>query len=482
MNMRLGNSRRNRDAGFQWLIIGVVLGMGCAFSFMLGLYVFEIIEVTIDETEPPATQVVIVATAENTPTVTVPTATTDTVGVDDISAAQDDDTSTDTGIGTGDTSDPDGMPTPLPGGAAITPTPATNASGSNTGSTTNSGPPPTATIGFSLNGDTQGSGVPTTGDGAEITLTQPSVGVDGASSAPTTSADVTILLNSATPLISVEGGTFKMGTTEEEGSIAVGECVSRDAGICQQSYVIDSIPPHDVFVDDFRIEQYEVSVQQYVGFLNYLLAQNPGTSPHLTACSGPCALTTGDSEGANSDIAFDGDRYLPRPDGFDRSLFPMTFVSWQGAQAYCAAIGRSLPTEAQWERAARGTENRTYPWGFQWFADNRANTSRTGTAGEGTWEVNTVPQDSLTESGVANMAGNVAEWTADFYDAGLYQARFNSGVPFTNPQNTNPGNTVVVRGGSWDAVPLFARAVHRQDFSPNSYLPTLGFRCAAPAQ
>lgn len=480
MGMRLGSSRRSRDAGFQWLIIGVVLGMGCAFSFMLTLYVFEIIDISIDETATPE---VVVTTPIPTPTTeaTIPDASpsvAETVAPNEAPLATTE--ITDTGVGT-DTAASDGLPTALPG-AETTPTLAASGNTSETVSSAPSVTNPTPTIGFSLGGggDTSNNTAPQTGDGAEIIVTQPSIGIDGAPS--TSSVSATALLGNASSLIMIDGGTFKMGTTEDEAFQAVAECQQRDAGTCDQSLVTDSIPPNDVFVDDFMMEQSEVSVQQYVAFLNYLLEQNPGTQPHLTACNGPCALTTSDSEGQNSDIAFDGTRYIPRPDGFDRSLYPMTFVSWQGAQAYCSAIGRYLPSEAQWERAARGSENRIYPWGFQWFTDDRANTSRSGTSGEGSWPVNQVPQGSLTESGLANMAGNVAEWTADYYNAGLYQTRANSGQIPTNPVNTNTADRVVARGGSWDTVPLFVRTVHRQDAAPNSFSPTIGFRCAAPVQ
>ncbi|PJF42839.1 MAG: hypothetical protein CUN55_09555 [Phototrophicales bacterium] len=470
MGMKLGNSRRKRDTGFQWLIIGIVLGMGCAFSFMLTLYVLEIIDVSLDEASTPQ---VIITTPAFTQTVEIVSTEAPT---EEATSATSENTTPSTDTGVGNENSADGLPTPLPGADAPTSNPS---SGPAVASSNEAGVVATPTIGFSLGGNNNTNSAPQTGDGAEIIVTQPSISIDGAP-ATTNNAAATQLLGIATNLIPIEGGVFKMGTTEEEAFQAVAECQQRDAGLCEQSYVTDSIPPHDVFVDDFMMEQYEVSVQQYVAFLNYLLEQNPGTQPHLTACNGPCALTTRDAEGQNSDIAFDGTRYLPRPDGFDRSLYPVTFVSWQGAKAYCEALGRYLPSEAQWERAARGSENRIYPWGFQWFNDDRANTSRSGTSGTGTWPVNQVPQGSLTEDGLANMAGNVAEWTADYYDPNLYQARLNSGQIPTNPINTNVADSVVVRGGSWDTVPLFVRTVHRQEVSPNRFLPTVGFRCAAP--
>lgn len=500
MGMRLGGSaRRSRDTGFQWLIIGIVLGMGCTFTFMLSLYVFEIIEVTPleDTNDNEGASEVVVVTAQTTPATNPPTTLTLAAPVDGASTTTTaEDTpvtpSADTAPATaGTTDDVNQSPTSLPG--ADDTAAAVGGNGNGTGAGTGdastpalAGPPATPTIGFSLNPD-DNPDAPSVGDGAEIEVTQPAPGTSS-TSPQTAGSGVQALLSIATPLIEVPGGLFKMGTTEDEGRAAVANCISIDGGTCDyDTMVADSVPPHDVRVDTFQMEQYEVSVAQYVAFLNYLLEQNPNapTPPHLTACNNNvCALTTSDPDGINSDIAFDGEQYLVRPDAFDRSNFPMTFVSWNGAQAYCEALGRRLPTEAEWERAARGSDNSIWPWGFQWNPrDGRANTSRTGIGTEpnealGTWEITTVPQGNTTEDGIANLAGNVAEWTADFFNPTLYQQRASAGTVFENPLETANTGEVVVRGGTWDYVPMFSRTVHRLSRDPNAgFLPNVGFRC-----
>jgi formylglycine-generating enzyme required for sulfatase activity len=270
-----------------------------------------------------------------------------------------------------------------------------------------------------------------------------------------------------------------MGTTLEEGQAAVADCIQRDGKACEESWVLDSIPPHDVTVDGFQIEEYEVSVLQYVTFLNYLLQQSPGTRPHLTGCNGPCALTV--AEDPASDIEFDQDQnqYVVRLAGVDRSLYPVKLVTWFGADAYCRALDRYLPTEAQWERAARGPANTVYPWGPQWDPA-RANTSVPGQGG-------TLPVNSYsagTSSGasgfsVFNTAGNVAEWTNDWYQSNFYtQAE----AVLPNPRGPATGSAKVVRGGSWTNPPLMARAVHRIDaWEPGETSTWVGFRCADDA-
>jgi formylglycine-generating enzyme required for sulfatase activity len=278
------------------------------------------------------------------------------------------------------------------------------------------------------------------------------------------------------PMVNVEGGVFRMGTNAEEGRAAVARCIE-EGGTCQEDYVLDSIPAHDVELDDFRIEMYEVSVGQYVGFLNYLLEQQPDSRPHLTACAPAnyCVLTTADQGGENSDIVFDGERYSVRESVVDRSTYPVTQVTWHGAVAYCEAIDRELPTEAQWERAARGPANWIYPWGQQWVPQY-ANTSTSGSSGF-------LPVTDFTEGasnwGALNMAGNVREWTADWYDAAWYGQGEVAYGP--NPAGPISGSEKVTRGGSWDQRAFFARSVHRTSLDPLDSDFSTGFRCVDEA-
>lgn len=263
-----------------------------------------------------------------------------------------------------------------------------------------------------------------------------------------------------------------MGTTREEGLAAVEACVVRDGGNCTEAWIQDATPAHQVTLDDFQIEVYEVSVNQYVEFLNYQLAQNPGTRIDLIGCSGqPCVLTTTDEP--NSIIRFNGTVYETVNPSFYAN-HPIFFVTWWGADAYCRAMGRRLPTEAEWERAARGPANSVYPWGPEWVGDN-ANTSRSTNPAGGTLPIDSFPR-GVSAFGAYNMAGNVSEWVADFYQENYYSLPESAGP---NPKGPVSSDRRVARGGGWDNVPLFARTVHRMDADPKQPRASLGFRCAA---
>ncbi|HID72506.1 TPA: hypothetical protein EYP38_01075, partial [Candidatus Micrarchaeota archaeon] len=213
-------------------------------------------------------------------------------------------------------------------------------------------------------------------------------------------------------------------------------------------------------------EVYEVTAAQFVTFLNWL-----GPNSHKTRCQGqPCAFTTQEQE--NSYIEFDGTTYSVRnPDFYGEH--PVTFVTWWGAAEYCKTLNRRLPTEAEWERAARGSQNRIYPWGFE-FDPQRAMSSITEQPG-------TVPVTSRPNGaspyGVFNMAGNVSEWVFDWYQADYYNQQLTTPEP--NPKGPLAGTEKVHRGGSWDTAPLFLRSVHRLSAPPGNPSASIGFRCAA---
>lgn len=428
--------RRNRDSSWQWMMIGIFLGMGCSLVMVLSANLFGVIDFVGINADP--TEKVVVQVANTV----APSPTTDT--------SQNNPDPTTAVTTDGVTPPPSFTPDPNAqvGVATATVTPLPGGSGGNA-----TEPPK-----FPGTNDSSTAGTPIVGTQPVATI--PQVG------APT-SAVPTNLLISASPLVAVEGGTFTMGTTAQEGQQAVSECVQRDAGTCSNAMVADSTIPHQVTLDAFQIEQYEVSVSQYVAFLNYLVDQGE-TRPHLSYCNGPCALST--SEDERSDIDFDGTRYSVRLLGteLDRTNYPITIVTWFGAQAYCRELGRELPTEAQWERAARGPQNFIYPWGQTWIEGN-ANTSRSGPDG-----VTLVSEYStvITANNIYNMAGNVAEWTLDDYNSGYYASS-----PSVNPQAVG-GDKKVVRGGSWDNVPLFARTVHRMDlWQAGDVASNVGFRC-----
>jgi len=288
----------------------------------------------------------------------------------------------------------------------------------------------------------------------------------GGSSVPIPAA----LANLLTPLERVDGGTFQMGTTPQEVQSAVDECVNVFGGACTVAMGQDSAPEHSVTINPFQMERYEVTYEQYMAFLNSM-----GPNSHLNGCDGqPCLATRNESDTSN--VTFDSANY--RVPDIIRN-FPVTNVTWYGANTYCRSIGRRLPTEAEWEHAARGSQNTLYPWGNT-FDTTRANTNRPPADDpslEGAEPVDSYP-NGVSEYGVFNLAGNVAEWVNDWYSDTWYSQQA-AQQPSLNPVGPPAGVDKVVRGGSWDAVPFFSRSVHRQNHQPNDPTAWIGFRCAA---
>ncbi|MBK8022650.1 MAG: SUMF1/EgtB/PvdO family nonheme iron enzyme [Chloroflexi bacterium] len=408
--------RRSGGSAWQWVIIGLVLGFGCSVILVLGALAagFLAVDTNALANLPSPTPQILIITATPEPVTPSPTA----------DAA----TATPTQGIVLEVQPPTATPTINPTFLTLQPT-----------------NPPTA-LGI--------TGQNTTGDGSTAPdLTASGSGMDA-------------VRGQASETVAIEGGTFTMGTNVSEVAQAVRECLAGyggEAGNCQPEYGEDSAPEHQVTVSAFRMERTEVSYAQYLAFLN---AMGPGS--HRNGCGGfACIQTRNDSETSN--VQFDSQTYSVL---FAINDYPMTNVTWYGANAYCSAVGRRLPTEAEWERAARGTDARVFPWGNTWDP-LRASTRRPA---EGEPEKETVFSfsDGASPYGVLNMAGNVAEWVSDWYDARFY-GRAEATVP--DPQGPLSGTTKVVRGGSWDSVPFFSRAPHRQDRDPLQPTAWIGFRC-----
>jgi formylglycine-generating enzyme required for sulfatase activity len=208
----------------------------------------------------------------------------------------------------------------------------------------------------------------------------------------------------------------------------------------------DEKPVHRVTGSAFILDRYEVTNARYQACLR----------------AGTCAAPSLSSSNGRA-------HYFDDPAFAD---YPVIFVSWSQAQAYCAFAGGRLPTEAEWERAAAGSEvPRTYPWGDSPPDCSKANFA--GCVGD-TDRVGRRPAGQ-SPYGAFDMAGNVWEWTADWYDAGYYRAS-----PVQDPTGPSQGSLKVMRGGCWVSGESTLRTTCRKPNLPSSWAPNVGFRCAYP--
>lgn len=222
----------------------------------------------------------------------------------------------------------------------------------------------------------------------------------------------------------------------------------------------DELPPHRVTLNEFWMDKVEVTNGMY------LLCVNAGE------CRLPFAMKS-DSQ----------DSYFNNPDFKD---YPVTYVGWGEAQAYCEWAGRRLPTEAEWEHAARGDDLRIYPWGDQQPDTSLANVN--DFVGE-TTSVGSYPAGA-SPFGVLDMAGNVAEWVNDYYAPTFYSSEAVENP--TGPESRETYFSRVVRGGTFLDADQNVRVSKRSSvLGPNfdanidtsaytgEYSPRIGFRCAS---
>jgi formylglycine-generating enzyme required for sulfatase activity len=224
----------------------------------------------------------------------------------------------------------------------------------------------------------------------------------------------------------------------------------------------DEKPVHQVYLDAFWIDKTEVTnarFEKFVAATNYRTdAEKAGTGWVYTESG------WGEVEGADW-------RHPSGPDSdiADKANHPVVQVSWNDAKAYCEWAGARLPTEAEWEKAARGTDGRTYPWGNEWDAE-KVNSWEQGpgtTTAVGSYPAGASPYGAL------DMAGNVYEWAADWYDEGYYTSS-----PERNPTGPDSRTYRVLRGGSWYSPHYSARCANRDGDAPCDVDHDVGFRCA----
>ncbi|MGB5052784.1 MAG: SUMF1/EgtB/PvdO family nonheme iron enzyme, partial [Nitrospirales bacterium] len=263
--------------------------------------------------------------------------------------------------------------------------------------------------------------------------------------------------NDDVPMILIPAGEFRMGSTEDQISSLL-----KDFEGVQFNAFQAEIPQRQVTLNAYYIDQYEVSYRHYRAFL--------------------------ESTGRAAPAFWENERFH-KPD------HPVLGVTWYDATAYCTWAGKRLPTEAEWEYAARGSQGFIYPWGNSWDPQ-RTNTASywagknfSSMAKWGEWmqtaldrgkagplEVGTF-SNGVSPFGVHDMAGNISEWVFDWYTP--YE---NQLTLIHNPNGADSGTMKVHRGGSWSVSSIFARSTYRARENPEKRSPYIGMRCAKSDQ
>jgi formylglycine-generating enzyme required for sulfatase activity len=234
-------------------------------------------------------------------------------------------------------------------------------------------------------------------------------------------------------MVKIPAGEFKMGSTVSD----------------------DEKPVHEVNLHDFCVDKYPVTNGQYRKFCD----------------------ATGRDYPPDPGFSDMPDYFTKNPD------YPVVNVSWEDARVYCEWAGRRLPSEAEWEKAARGVDGLKYPWGSAEpdgtqcnFADKRSGLSWADKkVDDGFARTSPVKQYPAGASpyGVMDMAGNVWEWCNDSYAPDYYRKS-----PAENPKGPDSGSYRVLRGGSWFNLPVRLRCACRLGLVPSSRNVYVGFRCA----
>ncbi len=267
---------------------------------------------------------------------------------------------------------------------------------------------------------------------------------------PTLTPTATPTTQPAAPagMVLIPAGDFIQGSLDSEIDAAILMCDNAygGSGKCPHArdWFTDETPRRTVYLDAFYIDKWEVTNKKFAAFV--------ADSGYVT------------------DAEKKGEAQTWRTlNTAGRQNYPVVWMSWNDANAYCQWAGKRLPTEAEWEKAARGTEGYIWPWGSNWES-GRSNTSDGG-AGS-LVAVGSYPTGASPD-GVMDMAGNTWEWVADWYDPWWY-----SKSPLKNPPGPPSGVSRVLRGGGFNNPPWEVRTAHRHSGGPDGYAPDHSFRCA----
>jgi len=214
-------------------------------------------------------------------------------------------------------------------------------------------------------------------------------------------------------------------------------------------------PKHKVYLRDYKIDRYEVSNAQYCEFLKAKKAEGDGRYKWIDIDNKECR------------IARHNGSYIVE-DGYEN--YPVVCVSWYGANEFGTWTGKSLPTEAEWEKASRGTSGRIYPWGNVWDPLKCVN-SIGGEKGI-LMEIGKSIESPTPDYKIMNMASNISEWCSDYYSEDYYTVS-----PNNNPFGPDSGSLKSVRGGNYKSDKIFYfRTTYRRGINPTETHPLIGFR------
>ncbi|MDH4152271.1 MAG: formylglycine-generating enzyme family protein [Nitrospira sp.] len=245
----------------------------------------------------------------------------------------------------------------------------------------------------------------------------------------------------SSPMITVPEGHFFMGTAK----------AGQDLFSLDLPYDDTEQPQRRVWLDRFEIDRDEVNLGT---FLQWLHRQHRPVSHDLRKLIDHMITV-----------------HAVPPDTL--AHWPALYVTWAEASDFCRSHGKRLPSEAEWEKAARGEKGNLFPWGQKAPAP--------GLAMFGQYHVHEIPivasvesgQDGQSPYGLHHMAGNAAEWVNDWFGIDYYAT-----MPDRNPHGMKQGRYKVVRGGSWKSAPPLLRTATRSGASPEQRAATIGFRCA----